>query len=164
MLPDQPVGVVGRTAVRAVIRRTVVDADELLMIHSRVAGDYKFPGGGVEPGESLSEALVREVREECGRTVTHLALQPSIVVRERRAGLEAGWILEMESSYVECEVGEVQHCQDLDAYEADLAFEPVWVTPRQALTANRALLEAGGAQPWVEREVEVLEFLSGAPR
>ncbi|WP_425558410.1 NUDIX domain-containing protein [Kribbella ginsengisoli] len=29
-------------------------------------GDYKFPGGGVEPGESMQSALQREFLEECG--------------------------------------------------------------------------------------------------
>ena len=30
------------------------------------AGRWELPGGKVEPGESPAEALVREVREECG--------------------------------------------------------------------------------------------------
>ena len=33
-------------------------------------GAWCFPGGGIEPGESPAEAIVREVREEVGLTVT----------------------------------------------------------------------------------------------
>src|SRR3989338_4890716 len=33
------------------------------------AGNYDFPGGRVEPGESLYASLAREVKEECGLDV-----------------------------------------------------------------------------------------------
>jgi len=41
-----------------------------LLIARRASGDlagfWEFPGGKVEPGESLEECLVREIREELG--------------------------------------------------------------------------------------------------
>jgi 8-oxo-dGTP diphosphatase len=45
----------------------VVDDDRLLMIrrrHAPAAGEWSIPGGRVERGETLVEALVREVFEE----------------------------------------------------------------------------------------------------
>ena len=153
--PDpRPAGVVNRTAVRAVIRR----GGELLMIHSPVAGDHKFPGGGVEEGESLVEALAREVREECGRSLTRIH-GVHLVVDERRPARDPGWVLQMTSIYVSCEVGAVEHEQQLDDYEADLEFRAGWVAPREALRVNEELHRAGGAQPWVAREAEVLRYL-----
>lgn len=57
----------------------VVDAaGRLLLIrrgHAPSAGLWSVPGGHVEPGESLAEAVVREVREETG-----LDVRPGAVV------------------------------------------------------------------------------------
>ena len=50
----------------------VVDDDRLLMIrrgHGPGAGEWSVPGGRVEHGETLVEAVVREVREETGLDV-----------------------------------------------------------------------------------------------
>ena len=47
----------------------VVDDDDLLVIrrgHGPGAGEWSIPGGRVEGGELLAEAVVREVREETG--------------------------------------------------------------------------------------------------
>ncbi|MBL8038961.1 MAG: NUDIX domain-containing protein [Nitrospira sp.] len=48
--------------------------DTILLEKRRDCGWWGLPGGRVEPGESLVEAAVREVREETGLTVevTHL--------------------------------------------------------------------------------------------
>ena len=56
---------VHRTAVRAVILR----GPELLMVYSSNVGDYKFPGGGVDIGETHQQALARELLEECGASL-----------------------------------------------------------------------------------------------
>jgi 8-oxo-dGTP diphosphatase len=46
-----------------------IDADRLLMIrrgHGPAAGEWSVPGGRVEHGETLAEAVVRELGEETG--------------------------------------------------------------------------------------------------
>lgn len=51
----------------------VRDGDRVL-VQNRRSRDWPgatFPGGHVEPGESMTEAVIREVREETGLTIRH---------------------------------------------------------------------------------------------
>ncbi|MGN0976743.1 MAG: 8-oxo-dGTP diphosphatase [Faecousia sp.] len=52
----------------------LVHRDGKLLLQNRVKPDwqgYALPGGHVEPGESIVDAVVREMREETGLTVLH---------------------------------------------------------------------------------------------
>lgn len=60
MTPPKPEVCVGAIA---------VDAERLLLVRrgrGPAAGDWSIPGGRVEPGETLAEAVVRELEEEAG--------------------------------------------------------------------------------------------------
>jgi 8-oxo-dGTP diphosphatase len=58
--PERPIVGVGAV---------VLDADRVVLVkraHPPLQGEWNLPGGGVEVGETLADAIVREVREETG--------------------------------------------------------------------------------------------------
>jgi len=64
----------------------------LLLVRRCDTGDWELPGGHVEPGESASDAAVRETAEESGVTVEITGLvgiytDPGHVIADPRAGL-----------------------------------------------------------------------------
>ena len=61
-----------RPAVRIAVRALILLQDRLLLVNAYPGGQSDLwcaPGGGVEPGTSLPENLIREVFEETGLTV-----------------------------------------------------------------------------------------------
>jgi 8-oxo-dGTP pyrophosphatase MutT (NUDIX family) len=151
----------GRTLRREAVRAVIANGRQLLMVHSRVGRDYKFPGGGVEPGETPLDALRREVLEECGRTVVEIGTPLGSLVEYDRAIEPSADVFRMVSTYVFCQVDDVRVAQSLDDYERDLGFEPAWVDVDAAHAVNEAALRSPDRSRWVSRELLVLGVLSG---
>lgn len=53
----------GTVFVRDSVRSIIVKNGKVAMVHSIKYDYYKFPGGGIEDGESKETALIRETRE-----------------------------------------------------------------------------------------------------
>lgn len=149
-----------RKAVRAVISRKNKGGEtELLMIHGKY-GDYKFPGGGAEKGESTLETLHREVVEETGFEVQAGSEKEYTHLMERRAGDKTD-IMEMENFYFICNVTGPQKAQNLDEYEKEYNYKTIWITPAQAIARNESVTNYENI-PWIKRETLVLrEILNG---
>lgn len=160
VLPGGDAPVVTRLAAKALLVREGL----LLVLRSRL-GDLKLPGGGVDPGETPEQALVRELSEECGLDGIRVG-EHVLTVVDSRPAREPGAIWRMTSlHFLATSTAEPQGPRALEGYEVDLGFEPEWAEPRAMLASNRAFLAAADPQWlretvwWVPREVAVLERL-----
>ncbi len=63
---DDPAAPPANSIVPSVNVAVTDDAGRLLLIRRTDNGNWALPGGGVDPGESLADAAVREVEEETG--------------------------------------------------------------------------------------------------
>lgn len=151
----------GKTDHRSAVRAVVMREKELLMIYSPVNGDYKFPGGGVEKGENPEIALRREVAEECGMNLKRILEGIGCIVEYMIPMKTEFDVFKMTSSYYLCEIDSVIEAQQLDDYEEELGFQPVWVDIDTAIQTNKAILqgETKGSPQWTTREVFMLEYI-----
>ena len=152
-----------RPSARAIIERD----GKVLVMYSQKYRYYKFPGGGIEAGETPQQALVREVREESGYTVLPETIEEfGSVLRRNRDAKDPDGIFEQQNYYYFCEIGEERVPITQEAYEIEEGFTPVWVDCLFSLTrANRESLRLGGGDPaLIEREMRVFDLADNAVR
>lgn len=71
-------------------------------------------------------------------------------------------VFENISYYFLCEILDIQELQQLDEYELELGFYPVWISLDKAIKQNESLLldETREKNDWVDRETEVLKIIN----
>ncbi len=146
--------VFSRPSVRAIILRE----GRVLMVHSLKYDYYKFPGGGIEPGESHLQALLRETAEEAGhRVLPETVREYGMVLRREKH--EVAEIFHQENYYYLCGIDTDLVPRNLDDYEAEERFTPEWVAPRRAIDTNRNRDHGNAGTMMSAREARVLELL-----
>ncbi len=149
---NEQVDVNGRTISRKAVRGVIADNKKLLMIYSRKNGD--------------EAALKREVAEETGKQVAGKII-PFLKVIEYDLPLEREYdVFKMTSYYYWCQVKNTTEKQNLDEYEKELGFLPVWIELDAAIANNASLLAnlREGMPRWVKRELQVLEKIAEKTR
>lgn len=125
----------------------VFDADCVLLVRrakAPLAGEWSLPGGAVELGETLEEALVREVAEETGLRVIPLEVVKTFdhIDRDGDGRIRFHYVLVDFLCRVDAESGEHSLRRGSDVSEAQ------WVAVEGLRTSNEF--------PLMDRALEVI--------
>lgn len=151
----------GKIFKRPSARAVIFKEGKVLLIYSSKYDYYKFPGGGIEKGESHQEALVREVKEESGYQIIPDSIEEyGRVLRRQKDSYDENCIFEQENFYYFCEVEEQKGEIRLDAYEKEEGFLAVWIEPFVASRHNKyGRTTDGGDANLIMRDAKVLDMV-----
>ena len=144
---------------RPSVRGIIIKKNKIAMVHSLKYNYYKFPGGGIEPGENNYQALIREVREESGLSIIINSIREYGLVKRIQKALDENICWVQDNYYYICSVEDKIFEQDLDDYEAEENFKLEFIEPYLAININKN--EDHGLKDYLmlERENKVLDLL-----
>ncbi|MHB8303146.1 MAG: NUDIX hydrolase [Acidobacteriaceae bacterium] len=126
--PSHPVVAVGAV---------VLDGDRVLLVrrvHAPMAGVWALPGGAVELGETLAQAVVRELTEETGLIVEPVAMLDALEKIERDPAGNVQYHYVLVEFLCRCTGGAMQAASD--------AAEVRWVPWDELQDASKFALSA----------------------
>jgi len=147
---------------RISIRGVIFIGDKLVMVHTKRANELLFPGGGIESGETDSDTLIREVREETGYQVIPETIKELGYITEIRKSIyDEHELYEGVSYYYYCKVNE--ECKTEPQYSLDelkAGYHVVFIKPEVAYLENdKVIKEIGPRSTWIMRENFILDIL-----
>lgn len=159
VIRQEGINLEGKTIYRDAVRGVIIKGKKILMIYRAKSGDYKFPGGGVEEGETYEEALVREIKEETGATILSIKGELGKVIEYGIPREEDYDVFKMTSFYYFCEVDDELGEQSLEQVEKDQGFEPVWIDIDEAILVNQGFIDSNNFARWTPRETFILKYI-----
>lgn len=115
--------------VREAVRAIIVKDGKVALIKSLKENHYKFPGGGIENGESHIDTLIRETKEETGLIMEYDSIRECGFIHEIRKSIFNDDAFEQKSYYYFAEVEDEIREQELSEREKDLQYVLEWVDP-----------------------------------
>ena len=131
---DMPV--MERFGVRAIIQK-----EGLFAMQQSKNGEYKIPGGGMDKGETIMQALVREVQEETGLIVKPESIKElGEILEVRRDIFDGNKKYIAHSLHFSCEVEEEIVETAMTESEKARGFHLAWADIDTILEANESLM------------------------
>ncbi|MBY6188166.1 NUDIX domain-containing protein [Marinobacter hydrocarbonoclasticus] len=136
--PDAITG--GSEYTRHAVRALIAKGDQVLLLYTERYDDYSLPGGGVDAGESLEAALLREVSEETGARGLRVLAEFGLV-EELRPWYKPDFDnVRMLSYCYLCDADSELGATALEHYEVANGMTPRWVSLSDAIAHNDAVM------------------------
>jgi len=148
----------GTKLYRLAYRAIIMKDGKCLLVQSTKYGEYKFPGGGIEPTENRWSCLNREVLEETGYPI-HKKITPYGKTMEyAKDFLGEVDLFVQESRYYICSIKDIRYPLNRQDYEIEYDYHPKWVSIEEAIQNNEKV-PTNDKIPWKERDTLILKRL-----
>ncbi|TMM45973.1 NUDIX hydrolase [Colwellia ponticola] len=145
---------------RKATRAIVLNGDNILLLYTKRYHDYSLPGGGVDKGESITEGLIRELKEETGaHNVKDIAAFG--LYEEFRPWYKNDFdIIHMQSYCYTCTIDNELREPELEAHEVNNGMHPIWMNIHQAIAHNEETIANSAKKGLsIERETFLLKHI-----
>lgn len=137
------------------IRGIVVRDGKIAMQCSR-DGEFKIPGGGMEPGETYLQALAREVQEETGLfIIPQKAVELGEITEIRKDIFDDRKKYICHSLFYFCEETGEEEQIHLTKSEIAKGYYLKWATPQEIYEKNIAVEK----DPWIIRDTAFIKMI-----
>ena len=134
----------------------IVKDNRYALVKSEFKACFKFPGGGIDTGESHVDALIRIIHKKTGLAIIPDSTRTFGMIKEMRQDSKKNEIFEQNSYYYFAEVSDLP--MSLDAYEAEVGYHLEFVPLSIALEINEGLACRMPAD-FLHREVYIMRLL-----
>lgn len=149
-------------AERIATRAIVLNGAQILLMYTRRYNDYSLPGGGVDEGETLQNALLRELAEETGARNIRVLAEFGRVDEYRPWYRNDIDVIFMRSYCYLCQIDSELGTPQLEDYEHANGMQVGWVNIYDAIAHNKAVMasEAASNGLSIMRETLLLETIA----